>query len=209
MSDDTKMHVYAVPLHNGAEATWALAVFHDASYIDAQNTKIWRDTFKNVLIQMLLISTITLLIVRWTMERPVKRLAQWLHDLRAGSTEPHPELPASDVFKPLTLEVTHLADSLKLARASAVEEARLRETANSLWTAERLRVYQQSALEESRLFVVSNREPYEHVFRNGSLQTVVPASGLVTAMEPILLACDGTWIAHGARRRGPRNCRRA
>ena len=26
----------------------------------------------------------------------------------------------------------------------------------------------------------------------------VPASGLVTAMEPILRACDGTWIAHGA-----------
>jgi alpha,alpha-trehalose-phosphate synthase [UDP-forming] len=94
--------------------------------------------------------------------------------------------------------VTHLADSLKLARASAEEEARLRETANSLWTAERLRVYQQAALEESRLFVVSNREPYEHVFRGGALETIVPASGLVTAMEPILRACDGTWIAHGA-----------
>jgi trehalose 6-phosphate synthase len=194
----SKMHLFAVPLHIGDSTTWALAVFHDASYIDAQNSKIWRDTFKNVLVQMLLISTITLLIVRWTMERPVKRLAQWLHDLRAGSTEPHPELPAGDVFKPLTLEVTHLADSLKLARASAEEEARLRETANSLWTAERLRVYQQATLEESRLFVVSNREPYEHVFRGGQLETVVPASGLVTAMEPILRACDGTWIAHGA-----------
>jgi trehalose-6-phosphate synthase len=194
----SKMHLYAVPVHIGDATTWALAVFHDASYIDAHNSKIWRDTFKNVLVQMLLISTITLLIVRWTMERPVKRLAQWLHDLRAGSTEPHPELPAGDVFEPLTLEVTHLADSLKLARASAEEEARLRETANSLWTAERLRVYQQATLEESRLFVVSNREPYEHVFRGGSLETIVPASGLVTAMEPILRACDGTWIAHGA-----------
>src|SRR5580698_943718 len=171
----SKMHLFAVPLHIGDSTTWALAVFHDASYIDAQNSKIWRDTFKNVLIQMLLISTITLLIVRWTME-----------------------LPAGDVFKPLTREVTHLADSLKLARASAEEEARLRETANSLWTAERLRVYQQATLEESRLFVVSNREPYEHVFRGGSLETIVPASGLVTAMEPILRACDGTWIAHGA-----------
>ena len=27
---------------------------------------------------------------------------------------------------------------------------------------------------------------------------IVPASGLVTALEPVLLACDGTWIAHGA-----------
>jgi trehalose 6-phosphate synthase len=196
--NETKMHVYAVPIHSGDSAPWALAVFHDASYIDAHNSKIWRDTFKNVLVQMLLISTITLLIVRWTMERPIKRLAQWLQDLRAGSAAPHPDLPSNDVFKPLTLEVTHLADSLKIARASAVEEARLRETANSLWTAERLRVYQQEALEESRLFVVSNREPYEHVFRGSSIETVVPASGLVTAMEPILRACDGTWIASGA-----------
>jgi len=197
-ADHSRMHLYAVPVHTGDSAAWALAVFHDASYIDAQNTKIWRDTFKNVLIQMLLISTITLLIVRWTMERPIKRLAQWLQDLRAGSTEPHPDLPSEDVFKPLTREVTNLAASLKMARASAEEEARLREAANSLWTAERLRVYQQAALEESRLFVVSNREPYEHVFRGGSLETIVPASGLVTAMEPILRACDGTWIAHGA-----------
>ena len=194
----TKMHLYAVPIHNGESAPGALAVFHDASYIDAQNSKIWRDTFKNVLIQMLLISTITLLIVRWTMERPVKRLAQWLRDQRAGSTEPHPDLPAGDVFKPLTLEFTHLADSLKMARASAEEEARLRETANSQWTAERLRVYQQATLEDSRLFVVSNREPYEHVFRGTSVEIRVPASGLVTAMEPVLRACDGTWIAHGA-----------
>ncbi len=193
-----KIHVYAVPVHGPDQTIWALAVFHDASYIDAQNTKIWSDTFKHVLVQMLLIASITLLIVRWSMERPLKRMAQWLQDLRAGSTEPHPDLPAEDVFKPLTREVTHLAASLKLARASAEEEARLRETANSLWTAERLRVYQQATLEDSRLFVVSNREPYEHVFRGGSMEIIVPASGLVTAMEPILRACDGTWIAHGA-----------
>jgi len=184
----TRMHLYAVPVHSGDSAAGALAVFHDASYIDAQNSKIWRDTFKNVLVQMLMISTITLLIVRWTMERPIKRLAEWLQDLRAGSTEPHPDCP----------EVTSLAASLKMARASAEEEARLREAGNSLWTAERLRVYQQATLEESRLFVVSNREPYEHVIRAGTLETIVPASGLVTAMEPILRACDGTWIAHGA-----------
>src|SRR5580704_7090332 len=194
----TRMHLYAVPVHNGDATPGALAVFHDASYIDAQNSKIWRDTFKNVLIQMLLISTITLLIVRWTMERPIKRLAEWLHDLRAGGTEPHPDFPAGDVFKPLTREVTSLAASLRMARASAEEEARLREAGNSLWTAERLRVYQQATLEESRLFVVSNREPYEHVIRGNELEMRVPASGLVTAMEPVLRACDGTWIAHGA-----------
>ncbi|HYL75511.1 MAG TPA: trehalose-6-phosphate synthase [Bryobacteraceae bacterium] len=197
-ADHAQMHLYAVPLRRGDQTIAALAVFHDASYIDAQSAKIWRDTFKHVLIQMLLISGITLLIVRWSMERPIKRMAQWLKDLRAGSTEPNPDLPGEDVFKPLTREVTSLAASLRDARASAEEEARLREAAASLWTAERLRVYQQATLEGSRLFVVSNREPYEHVHRGGSVETVVPASGLVTAMEPILRACDGTWIANGA-----------
>jgi len=177
---------------------WALAVFHDASDIHAQDMAIWRSTFKHVLVQMLLISAITLLIVRWSMERPIARMAQWLKDLRAGDLTTDPELPAEDVLKPITREVTSLATSLRIARASAEEEARLREAADSLWTAERLRVYQQATLEDSRLFVVSNREPYEHVHRNGAVEVRVPASGLVTAMEPILRACAGTWIAQGA-----------
>ena len=176
----------------------ALAVFHDASYIEEQNSKLWRDTFLHVLMQMLLIVAITLLVVPWSVERPIARLAQWLHDIRAGTVVSNPDLPTEQVLRPLAQEATHLATSLRVARASAEEEARLRETADSLWTAERLRVYQQTALEGSRLFVVSNREPLMHVHRGGSIEEVSPASGLVTAMEPILKACAGTWIAHAS-----------
>jgi alpha,alpha-trehalose-phosphate synthase [UDP-forming] len=191
------IHVYAVPVHHDGQL-WALAVFHDASDIHGQDMAIWRSTFKHVLVQMLLISAITLLIVRWSMERPIARMAQWLKDLRTGEHVTDPDLPVEDVLKPITREVTSLATSLRIARASAEEEARLREAADSLWTAERLRVFQQATLEDSRLFVVSNREPYEHVHRNGAVEVRVPASGLVTAMEPILRACAGTWIAQGA-----------
>ena len=197
-SGKNEIHIYAVPVRSGSQPTWALAVFHDASFLDAHSVETWRDTFQSVLVQTLLIASITLLVVRWSMERPISRMAQWLRELRAGAMLPHPDLPGEDVFKPLTREVTHLAASLRIARASAEEEARLREAADSHWTAERLRVYQQAALEDSRLFVVSNREPYEHVRRSGSIEVLVPASGLVTAMEPILRACAGTWIAHGA-----------
>lgn len=192
-----RVHMYAVQLDTGGNGVGTLAVFHDAAYIHAQDMKIWRDTFRHVLVQMGLIAAITLLIVRWSMERPIRRMASWLRELRAGEPVANPDLP-EDVFKPLTREVTNLAASLRMARASAEEEARLREAADSLWTAERLRVYQQSMLESSPLFVVSNREPYEHVHRSGALETIVPASGLVTAMEPILRACHGTWVAHGA-----------
>jgi alpha,alpha-trehalose-phosphate synthase [UDP-forming] len=190
------IHVYAVPVHHDGQL-WALAVFHDASDIHAQDMAIWRSTFKHVLVQMLLISAITMLIVRWSMERPIARMAQWLKALRAGEPMANPDFSEEDVLRPITREVTNLATSLRMARASAEEEARLREAADSLWTAERLRVFQQATLEDSRLFVVSNREPYEHVYRNGVVETMVPASGLVTAMEPILRACAGTWIAHG------------
>ena len=55
----------------------------------------------------------------------------------------------------------------------------------------------ESKLGGSRLFAISNREPYEHVRHNGSVECQVPASGLVTALEPVLRACDGTWIAQG------------
>jgi trehalose-6-phosphate synthase len=197
-SGQSAAHVYAVPIYVGGSIVGALAVFHDASYIEAQNTQLWRGTFLHVLMQMLLIAAITLVVVRWTVERPLARLAQWLHDLRAGTAISNPDLPTEQVLRPLAREATHLATSLQVARASAEEEARLRETADSLWTAERLRVYQEAALEGSRLFVVSNREPLMHVHRGGAIEAVSPASGLVTAMEPVLRACAGTWIAHGA-----------
>ena len=92
----------------------------------------------------------------------------------------------------------NLTQSLAEARAAAEEEARLRETGQAMWTPERLRVSMQSKTLQSPLVVVSNREPYMHVHRNKGIEALVPASGLVTALEPILRACDGTWIASGS-----------
>jgi trehalose 6-phosphate synthase len=140
---------------------------------------------------------ITLLIIRWSVEGPVAKTVQWMRELRMGGAQQRAGLPDKDIFTPLTQEVAHFVKSLEAARAAAEEEARLREAAESLWTAERLRVHVQNRLQGSPLFVVSNREPYMHVRRGKSTEVLVPASGLVTALEPILRACDGTWIAHG------------
>jgi trehalose 6-phosphate synthase len=107
-------------------------------------------------------------------------------------------LPKEGFLAPFSQEVVKLARSLTEARAAAEEEARLRETGESMWTAERLRVNVRSKTQRSPLFVVSNREPYMHVLKGKEIQTLIPASGLVTALEPILRACDGTWIASGS-----------
>ncbi len=194
----TLMHVYALPLERDGAATRVLAVFHNASFIEAQTATIWRQTFVTVLAQALLIALVTLLIVRWSIVGPIARTAQWIRDLRTHGKNDPPKLPEEDLFRPLMHEVTHLTESLASARAAAEEEARLRDASESLWTAERLRIHVKSRLADNPLLVVSNREPYMHVRRGKSMEAVVPPSGLVTALEPILRACDGTWIAHGA-----------
>lgn len=48
------------------------------------------------------------------------------------------------------------------------------------------------------MLVVSNREPYIHVRGKSGIEVRRPASGLVTAVEPVMRACSGTWIAHGS-----------
>jgi trehalose 6-phosphate synthase len=196
--DANLTHVFLEPLHRGTDVTGVLVVFHDASYIDAQTAQIWRNTLWHVVVQVLLIVSITVLILRWAIISPIARTAQWMRELRAGQIGPRPRLPDADFMQPLSQEVVHLAQSLTEARAAAEVEARLRESGDSQWTAERLRVSMKSKLNRYPLFVVSNREPCEHMRGPKGIETVVPASGLVTALEPILCACDGTWIAYGS-----------
>ena len=197
-SKGLSMYVYAVPIRRDGTVVGAVAIFHDARYIDSQASKIWHDAALRLVVQVLLVGGITVLIVRWNMMRPIARIAHWAREVRAGRSAPRVDLPVDGGFEPLTMEVRKLATSLRVAQASAEEEARLRGAAQAHWTAERLRVYIGHILCDSRLFVVSNREPYEHVRRGSSIEAKVPASGLVTALEPILRACDGTWIAQGA-----------
>jgi trehalose-6-phosphate synthase len=192
------MHVYVQPLHEAGEVVGTLAIFHDAAYIDAQTAQIWRDTLVRVLVQTLLVALITLLIVRWSIEGPIAKTVQWMRQLRTGGEAQREAPPGAELFGPLAQEVTNITKSLAAARAAAEEEARLRQAAESLWTAERLRIHVQNRLQNSPLFVVSNREPYMHVQEGKSVKTIVPASGVVTALEPMLRACDGTWVAHGA-----------
>jgi alpha,alpha-trehalose-phosphate synthase [UDP-forming] len=118
--------------------------------------------------------------------------------LRMGRISSRQQMPDLDLFKPLAWEVVTLTESLSQARTAAEQEARLREAGESMWTADRLAVQLRQRLGDGRLFVVSNREPYIHERKGKSVEAVVPPSGLVTALEPILDACDGTWIAHGS-----------
>src|SRR5580692_4952174 len=196
---DQPVHIAVIPLYSPDKFLGALAVVHDASYIRAQSLHVWRETFLSGLAQVILIALITLLIVRWSIEGPIARTAHWMKALRTGRM-PSTRIGVPDVelFRPLAREVATFAESLNTARSAAELEARLRESGESMWTSDRLAVHVRAKLQDGRLFVVSNREPYTHVRRGKSIEVNVPASGLVTALEPVLCACGGTWVAHGS-----------
>ncbi|MGH9325244.1 MAG: alpha,alpha-trehalose-phosphate synthase (UDP-forming) [Terriglobia bacterium] len=194
---DKLTYVYALPLHRDQRIDGVLSVFVDANYINAQSAAMWRETFLRILVEVLIIALITFLVIRWMMIGRITKMAEWMHDMRAGRGSAHPSLSEGDMFKPLAREAAHLARSLVVAQAAAEEEARLREAGESLWTSERLRIFVQAKFEDSSLFAVSNREPYEHFHRGREIGYMVPASGLVTALEPILRATNGTWVAYG------------
>ena len=195
---EVPVYIYALPLHQGETVVGGLAIVDDASYINVQGRRIWRETFLRVLVLVFLITLTTLLIVRWSIAGPIARAAQWMRALRTGKISSRPAAPDLDMFRPLAHEMANFAASLTAARSAAEQEAQLRQAADSFWTAERLSVHVRSRLGESRLFVVANREPYIHKRQGKNVEAVVPASGLVTALEPVLRACDGTWVAHGS-----------
>src|ERR1700733_6461280 len=190
----------AFPLHNGNQLEGALVLVADASYIRSEGYDIWRRGFWRIVELVLLIAAVTFVMVRWFLMRPLTRVAERLRRLRSGHPDGAPDAGTKEfsMFTPLAREVETLAESLVAARAAAEAEARLRHAGENLWTAERLAVYMRENAGSGRIFVVSNREPYMHVRKGREIVCEVPPSGLVTAIEPVLRACDGVWVASGS-----------
>jgi alpha,alpha-trehalose-phosphate synthase [UDP-forming] len=67
-----------------------------------------------------------------------------------------------------------------------------------MWTKEALLALIHEKLQDYKFILVSNREPYLHRYAGGQIECVQPASGLTVALDPIMRACGGTWIAHGS-----------
>jgi trehalose-6-phosphate synthase len=192
-------YFFSLPLHRNENVTGSLLVVYDTAYIQTRMQRALRDALLNALLQTFLISALAFFLVRWTFTSPLARTAKWLQKLRADPMHDEVALPEGEVFDQIHAEARYLARDLNFARAAAQEEAQLRDSQLSQWTPHRLRASLQTKLKEDGLYVVSNREPYMHVFNEKKeVRVVIPASGLVTALEPVLQACGGTWIANGS-----------
>lgn len=67
-----------------------------------------------------------------------------------------------------------------------------------MWTKESLQQVIRERLGDYQLIVVSNREPYLHTMQKTKIVYQKPAGGVVTALDPVMKACKGTWVAYGA-----------
>lgn len=176
----------------------AVIFYTDASYIENIIHSIWLRNFARWFLQALVISIVTLLIVRWGIVNPLNKVVEWVKAARAGNVDQLKNRPPTAFLEPLYKEISGIAHAMHEAKAIAQEEARLRTTAESIWTPERLNEEMKQLLQDKKLVVVSNREPYMHIRSGREIKCITPASGMVTALEPILKACGGLWIASGS-----------
>jgi trehalose-6-phosphate synthase/HAMP domain-containing protein len=197
-----RMHYYALPLHatpgDDGPAVGVLVIFQDASHVAQRVPEVIRTNAVRFFLVAIAVSLITLLVVRWSVTHPLRRLEAWTRQLRRGESAPPPVGPDRALLGPLAAEVSDLARSLARARAAAEQEAALRLASETVWTEERLKQVVTSRLGDRPLFVVSNREPFQHVWRGRRIEVATPASGVVTALDPVMRACGGVWVAHGS-----------
>jgi trehalose 6-phosphate synthase len=196
-SDREKIYQYIKPLKKSGRFNNAVVFYSDAGYIDKVLRNIWSRNFMGWFLQAFLVSVLTLLLIRWGILRQVNKIVEWVKAIRTGNIRQIKPEPHLDFLDPLHKEIESIAKAMNEAKATAEEEARLRTSAEAIWTPERLKVEMGNLLHGKKLIVVSNREPYMHIHEGKDIKCIVPASGLITAMEPILKACSGLWIAAG------------
>jgi len=198
---DSSVYSYILPIIDDQGNVLGMAeVIYDTSYVFTTLTSLWERLSVSLVTLLVIIVLIMLLIQRRIFILPIINLTEWFQHFQKGETEqPHPIKDKGELGK-LASEVEQIALSLRVARKVVNEKATERMQKDELWTEAKLRDLIHARLGENALFVVSNREPYMHVIDDitGQPKCIRPASGVVTAIHPIMCACGGTWIAHGS-----------
>lgn len=163
-----------------------LVLLHDLSFIGrrSQDTRRYLIGFLAVLGLMLALITMVVAQLSWR---------GWVNGVRAilrGEGLGNPLLPPP--------ELAPFVEDLRTRLRDLEDEYRRSHGPDVAWTAERLRSLLHTQLHGDQVIVVSNREPYIHERGPDGIIVKRPASGLVTAVEPVMRACSGTWIAHGS-----------
>jgi trehalose 6-phosphate synthase len=199
--NDYSVYSYILPIMDDEENVLGMVeVIYDTSYMFTTLTELWKRISVISITLILLIVLVALLIQRQIFIVPVRRLTQWFTHFQKGDIDKLRPFVEKGEFGKLVSEVEQVALSIRVARRTISDEAHVRMQKAEVWTESKLKDLIHAKLGDNALFVVSNREPYMHVFddSSGSAVCIRPASGVVTAIHPILAACGGTWVAHGS-----------
>jgi len=182
------LHLALEPVHTDGALLGTLVVVHDMSFVTRRSEETKRYVFWFFAGLGALVSLITVVVAQLSWRG-------WVQGTKALLRGEGLLRPAARVAMP---ELQPLARDLRTLMHELETGYRSRDESQITWTPETLRAILRADLRGEEILVVSNREPYIHVRRDGRLEVQRPASGLVTALEPIMRACSGTWIAHGS-----------
>ncbi len=191
---------YALPIRSGEKTVGMLEIIYDTGYVNERINELWRNIALAYLVIALTLILISFFILQRYFVKPVEQLTDWFKKFQKGETGTKHNISGSGEITKLADEVEQVALKLKVARSSISRTASERLKREDIWTEGKLRDLLHAKIGEKAFFVVSNREPYIHSYdeKTGEVISTRPASGVVTAIDPILKACGGTWIAHGS-----------
>lgn len=172
-----------------------LLVYHDLSALSERSDKTRLYTIYAFLGLGILISLMTLWVYRWSVSRPVQQLSDVMKGVLTGDTEKLTRALEGSEFAPLVKDIDQMLmefrrSGRKMGGAQGADE-------QQLWGADQLNRQIQEQFGESRVCVLSVDEPFVHSRRGMKIEQSCPSSGTVTALEPIIRAVSGVWIAHG------------
>ncbi|HEY1286916.1 MAG TPA: trehalose-6-phosphate synthase [Burkholderiales bacterium] len=168
-----------------------LVVVTDMSFVERRSS----DTKKYVLYLFAAIATVVALITVIIAEISWRGWVAGMKALVKGETL----LRSPVAWKSASPELRPIARDLQALVLDLESERRTRDESQTTWGPDALRRILRQDLKGDEVLIVSNREPYIHTRRKDNVIEIQrPASGLVTALEPIVRATSGTWIAHGA-----------
>jgi trehalose 6-phosphate synthase len=181
------LHVAVHPVETEGRLVGRLVLVHDMSFVQRRSEETKRYVFYLFVGLGAVVSMITVVIAQLSWRG-------WVHGMRALLRGEGLLRPAGNTHLP---ELRPLARDLQMLIHDLATEYRPRDESQMTWSPDALRRILREDVRGEDVIVVSNREPYIHVRRDGGIDVQRPASGLVTALEPVMRACSGVWIAHG------------
>jgi trehalose 6-phosphate synthase len=180
------VHVAESLLEQEGQYLGKLILVHDMSFIERRSADTRKYVISLFALLAVVISLITVFIAHLSWRGWISSVKGIL---RGDILQPSPSA-APPEMRPLLGDLRALLHDLNVERQGANDTSKL-------WTPDKLRELLQGELAGDQVLVVSNREPYIHVATPKGVEVRRPASGLVTAVEAVMRACSGTWIAHG------------